>query len=1532
ADPRVKLLCARGYILKNQPGQAAKLYEQVYQTNIKLLLGNAEVIRIMFSAKKYAVAGKLADAYLRKDPKDRGIREIQIECNGKSKVSKEKMRKDLGNLMKFHPSITGWWLKLARLDLDAGDTAMAIKHGKKWMGQNLESMEGLLFLLPLLADRKSEKEPFTMFMKELVTLAPDTAHAFSLKMAKKNESSGRLKEAVRFYEMILRYKPDDLKILVKVAGLYEKLNQSKKALGAYKKAFKQNPEESKLQKKYMELAGKVGDKAMMKKSYQDVQAKNPKAHQAQFKLAGIHLKEGNQQEAYKYLRKALKTQPGNEEYQALLPRTIQTDEQVSENFGLLKKLASKSGADAQTLLFCARGHLLNKQEKEAAGLYQKIYAKDKKLLKGNARAIRVLYGGKNYSLAGKMAEDYLKDKPGDMKIREIQVKSYEAGKVKQSKLHHAMGELVKLDPETKDWWLKLARLDLKAGDMPSAVKHGKKWIEKHPGSVEGHKFLLPLLSKEKKESSLHLSVLEKLIELEPKASQSRIRELGILKYKTGDFGGAEKLLAKAVTLYPKDADIWYKLGKIRARPEFKGKGIEELNKAYQLEPKNPEYARVFAKGLKSDQELKSNLRLFKLLGRSSPSIDERLKLAKSYFLNQDYASSAKEWAKLVEADSNFIEAEPMVVECLLKTGQHKKLLPLYEFRVRKDPSNLKNLETILDLYKKGGNEEKYLHTLGMIVELDPKHKQYQLLLAQESKKQGRNKQAVQNYEEWVSRNPKDRKALKDLYGLLEAKKDSGRMLDVLEKIAAAPKASPSEKKRLGLILAANGQSDRAEKLLQASVPAGKFDEEVSYALYKIHVSKKDKAAAAKQLAGLQARKPHDKRYAGPLAKQEAKAKKFSRVVTILGHPKLKPELDRELSFLLLEAYIQTGKTKTAGKYGEELAKKFPDESRESVSLAALLYEQKKTDAAEEILISLRETEPSPKVNYYLGRIAFDKKDWKAAVKFFEEATEHSRKVFFYLGKAYAKTGEQGSALEAYEEYYAGEKVTGNMARQEYKKGNYTAAAAMYGFVVRDKKAGYKAWEHYGSALLEIKKIAEAKAALEKAAELGSRSSGLRLGLAKMHMEDGALDEAEEILTSVTEKKKNEPKAYVMLAEIALQKDEIERAQDYLSNALKYDPGNEAYVLKLGDLYYKNEQWEEAVNVYAPAASKLPEESLMQYAESLANAGKPSGAISAYESLYKKAPSEDVASTLLKLYMDAGKKEKAAEFAAKSGHPDGEKIQLSVAKSKLADGDCAVAEKSMENLSESDEGNAEYFFMSGQCYFNLGFYGKARKQFESALEGRPDYPEALYHLGQCALKLRDAEMAREYFGQLHENPDIEWKAKGYLGSAYAFEMEEEFIGMEEKLQESIESLPTPEAYYLMTKVALEREDKEEAQQWAEEAGSLAKDDPMTVLAEAEVLLSQGRKNKAVKLIENAMEDNDESCDLMSMLAKIYLARGSDKPARSWSKKVTSRCPEKEMPYFYLGKIAHEQSEAEEAGKYFSLYLKHGGDKTLVPDGY
>ncbi len=591
-------------------------------------------------------------------------------------------------------------------------------------------------------------------------------------------------------EQLGRFYPTKKEYPLQLARLYEDGKQPDKAADMYQKALALDPKNKAVQLKLIALLTAQNRGPELRELLLAIDKNDPTAHEAQFMLAKSFLAENDRDRAYVYASKAVRNQPTNQEYLSLLPQTVVSDEQVMANFAALEKFALQPGAKPELQALVARGYAKKKNWLLAGRLFSDAYAKSPKLLDGNRDAVIAMSEAKNWPLAGKLADTYLTTNDKDLQVQQIRLTAYSATSQPPEKMRDAIKGVIAVDPDAKKYYMRLAQLDLAVKDSSMAIIHAREWLDKNPKDANGWRFLLPLVAKKSGQEDIYIQVLERLTQLEPATRARYDLELGNLYFDKADYEGAEKALSNAIKTSPGNASLWFKLGETLTKLRKDKEAEDKYSRAYHLEPSNLTYARAYVRSVNTKDEVKANLALFKTLALNGPSVDERKKLGQAYYLNGDFTNAAKEFDWQLQGDPTLGTTDAMYADAYMKTGQTKKAQGLYESRLQTDPNNLNVLETLAGIYKASGDQKGYVATVEKIVNVDPKYKGYQLILAVEKEKAKDFKGALQEYSEWVTRNVGDEVALKSMHRLADQQKDTAALMDALVRLTRTKGADP----------------------------------------------------------------------------------------------------------------------------------------------------------------------------------------------------------------------------------------------------------------------------------------------------------------------------------------------------------------------------------------------------------------------------------------------------------------------------------------------------------------------------------------------------------------------------------------------------------------------------------------------------------------------------------------------------------------------------------------------------------------------
>jgi hypothetical protein len=102
--------------------------------------------------------------------------------------------------------------------------------------------------------------------------------------------------------------------------------------------------------------------------------------------------------------------------------------------------------------------------------------------------------------------------------------------------------------------------------------------------------------------------------------------------------------------------------------------------------------------------------------------------------------------------------------------------------------------------------------------------------------------------------------------------------------------------------------------------------------------------------------------------------------------------------------------------------------------------------------------------------------------------------------------------------------------------------------------------------------------------------------------------------------------------------------------------------------------------------------------------------------------------------------------------------------------------------------------------------------------------------------------------------------------------------------------------------------------------------------AEVLIAQGKKSEALKMVGESLQENPNSCELRLGAAKVHYLAGNYESSRQNGMFAIENCPDDPGGYFFVALISDKKYQKGDAKKYFKGFVEHGGDAKLVPKEY
>lgn len=507
-----------------------------------------------------------------------------------------------------------------------------------------------------------------------------------------------------------------------------------------------------------------------------------------------------------------------------------------------------------------------------------------------------------------------------------------------------------------------------------------------------------------------------------------------------------------------------------------------------------------------------------------------------------------------------------------------------------------------------------------------------------------------------------------------------------------------------------------------------------------------------------------------------------------------------------------------------------------------------------------------------------------------------------------------------------------LAQIRYGERRYRDAAALYGRVVQKKSDSKEIWANYGISLLELTIIPDAKRALQKAVDLGAKDMRILTSLARIYKEEGNVEKAESLLNEMVKKDPRNHMAWYELGRIAADRNQDGVAETDFKKALQLAPATPEYSEALARLYFSKDDFEGVLRTLDAIHTTLTESGRLIYGEALMKQGKSDAALAEFNTLYSRQKSPRVLAKLAELKVSKGQTKEAMRLIEESGFSNDSTVQYALAKAYVAEGEGDKARDVISRLLSSSKYNAALYHLRGMSYYQDHNCGKAKKDFDQALKYNPDYMESVFYTGICLYKEGENTNAQNYFKELSHHNNVQWAARGYMGMGLVFESEKKMEAAQNYLQKAVTAAELPEAYGHLARIHLKMRKPADAERMARKALEFQPGEPVAVGTLGEVLVAQNRKNEALSLIKKALQENPNSCPLLTSSAKINYAAGNYETSRQNGVYAISLCPDEALPYLYVGLVADKKYNKKEAKESFKKFKKHAGDESLIPTEY
>lgn len=312
-------------------------------------------------------------------------------------------------------------------------------------------------------------------------------------------------------------------------------------------------------------------------------------------------------------------------------------------------------------------------------------------------------------------------------------------------------------------------------------------------------------------------------------------------------------------------------------------------------------------------------------------------------------------------------------------------------------------------------------------------------------------------------------------------------------------------------------------------------------------------------------------------------------------------------FEIAEVYLDWGHTSKAMDMLENLLKKYPGDGELLVSIAECCLDEGMDEEAISYLEQVDKNDDEYlralilQADLYegMGLTEVAERKLKDAQ---QKDTEHPI-LSYALGDFYLRQGKFDSSLPLFQ------KATDNNAEIEDLPLRYAEALSRAGKFEESLPLYRKGLDHhkdlyslfgYGVTAFKAGEFKEAISALEELKDMDPDYTTLYSVLSESYEEEGALDEAYQVIQDGLKRDEHNENIYLQAARLAYKMHNPDQGEEWVKKALELNPALIEPLLRLGDQYLREERFEDIISLYKPLTETKEEIPLMYWHLATAN--------------------------------------------------------------------------------------------------------------------------------------------------------------------------------------------------------------------------------------------------------------------------------------------------------------------------------------------
>jgi len=346
-------------------------------------------------------------------------------------------------------------------------------------------------------------------------------------------------------------------------------------------------------------------------------------------------------------------------------------------------------------------------------------------------------------------------------------------------------------------------------------------------------------------------------------------------------------------------------------------------------------------------------------------------------------------------------------------------------------------------------------------------------------------------------------------------------------------------------------------------------------------------------------------------------------------------------------------------------------------------------------------------------------------------------------------------------------------------------------------------------------------------------------------------------------------AQILLGELNLRANHIEKAQAYAQHVLSLAPTLIAGKILLGLVYARLDQPQKVIDLLAPVAAESPENAQVEMVvgDAYGRLGRFDAAAKALEIASRQNPSDsDLRTSLDASRIGAGDREAGMKDLTSllQADPQAKRASILLVSSTMNLGHLAEAEKIATELRDSQPGNPLIDNLLGRIHWMMGDWAAAEANFQSALHKQPLFLDAANNL----------VLMRQLRGESDE-------ADALYGAVLKVDAK------------------NTQAMIDLAGAAHDRGDEDHAVSWLEKASAAAPDSAQIHVRLIDLLLTQKKDQQALTTAQALDSTGHDAPEITDALARAQLAMGQQDSAIISLRHLAELNPNAAQGQFQLG---------------------------------